>query len=216
MIKCTKSQELEQILDKINSELDYSRRGQVALTGTINKLTLQFNDLNKEAEYQENKNQREITYIRKQLIIFIVTTALFSFIGLILWLTIDFTNIGIIYYLILSALSCIVLIALPLVKQYISKLLLAYTVVVIACYTIYTSESQSLQPCGLIFVLGYVAGLNHSYVYPTISMIILSVIMFIFFSFVSSEFSEIGTTISGYRSGMWILTGLCWALYVYF
>jgi hypothetical protein len=56
MIKCNKSQELEQIIEKINSELDYNRRGQVALTGTINKFTLQFNDLNKEAEYQENKN----------------------------------------------------------------------------------------------------------------------------------------------------------------
>ena len=35
----------------------------MALTGTINKFTLKFNDLNKEAEYQENKNAREIGYV---------------------------------------------------------------------------------------------------------------------------------------------------------
>jgi hypothetical protein len=56
MIKCTKSQELDAIIEKINTQLDYNRRGQLALTGAINKVTLQFNDLNKEAEYQENKN----------------------------------------------------------------------------------------------------------------------------------------------------------------
>jgi hypothetical protein len=62
-----------------------------------------------------------------------------------------------------------------------------YTVVVIFCYTIYTSESQSLQPTGLIFVLALVAGLNHSYIYPTIFMIILSVMMHIFFSFLKED-----------------------------
>jgi K+-sensing histidine kinase KdpD len=80
---------------------------------------------------------------------------------------------------------------LPVIKVYISKLLLAYTVVVIACYTVYTSESESLQPCGLIFVLAFVAGLNHSYVYPTMFMIMVSVIMFNFFSLVSVKFQEL-------------------------
>lgn len=73
-----------------------------------------------------------------------------------------------------------------------------------------------MQPCGLIFVLAYVAGLNHSYVYPTIIMIMASVFMFVFFSLVSSDFEKLESTISGFRSVMWILTGLCWSLYVYF
>ena len=51
MIKCTKSQELNLIIDKINVQLDFNRRGQLSLTGAINKVTLSFNDLNKEAEY---------------------------------------------------------------------------------------------------------------------------------------------------------------------
>lgn len=40
MIKCTKSQDLDAIIEKINTQLDYNRRGQLALTGAINKLTL--------------------------------------------------------------------------------------------------------------------------------------------------------------------------------
>ena len=174
------------------------------------------NDLNKETEYQENKNQREITYIKKQLMVFILTTLLFALLGLVLLLLVDFTNVGIIYYLILSVFSMVILSLIPYLKLYISRVLFAYTIVVIACYTVYTSESASLQPCGLIFVLAFVAGLNHSYVYPTISMIALSVIMFIIFSFVSESYEEIDTTVSSYRSGMWVLVGSCWAIYVYF
>lgn len=65
-------------------------------------------------------------------------------------------------------------------------------------------------------MLAFVAGLNHSYVYPTIIMIMASVFMFVFFSLVSSDFEKLESTISGFRSVMWILTGLCWSLYVYF
>lgn len=216
MIKCTKSQELEQIIEKINSELDYTRRGQVALTGTIDKWTLKFNDLNKEAEYQENKNQREIVYIRKQMMTFVATTLLFGSFGLVLRITLNYTNVGTIYYFVLSALTLATNVALPYLRHHLSRVLLAYTVVVIACYTVYTSESESLQPVGLIFVLALVAGLNHSYVYPTIVMIMLSVLMFIFFSFVGDTYTESTSTVSGYRSGMWVLTGLCWSSYVYF
>ena len=66
MIKIPKTDGLEQILDKINTELDIDRRGgsqQIAMSGAINKYTLQFSDLNRETEYQNNKNQREIIYI---------------------------------------------------------------------------------------------------------------------------------------------------------
>jgi len=87
--------------------------------------------------------------------------------------------------------------------------------VVIGCYTVYTSGSESLQPVGLIFVLALVAGLNHSYVYPTIAMILLSVLMFIFFNLVSDRF-EVDETIQGYRSTVWMLVAGCWGSYVYF
>jgi hypothetical protein len=103
-------------------------------------------------------------------------------------MTYDFTNVGIYYYIILSFFSMVMLLIIPYVKLYTSKLLLAYTIVVIGCYTVYTSGSESLQPVGLIFVLALVAGLNHSYVYPTITMIMLSVFMFIFFTLVSDKF----------------------------
>jgi hypothetical protein len=86
---------------------------------------------------------------------------------------------------------------------------------VIGCYTVYTSGSESLQPVGLIFVLALVAGLNHSYVYPTITMIMLSVFMFIFFTLVSDRFN-VDQTVSGYRSTVWILVAICWSFYVYF
>ena len=215
MIKCNKTQELDVIIDKINTQLDYNRRGQLALTGAINKMTLSFNDLNKEAEYQENKNQREITYIKKQLVAFITTTLLFTMLGGLLYMTFDFTNVGIYYYIILSIFSGIMLFLIPHVKQHLSRLLLAYTIVVIGCYTVYTSGSESLQPVGLIFVLALVAGLNQSYVYPTIIMIMLSVLMFIFFTLVSDRF-EVDRAVAGFRSAVWILVAICWSSYVYF
>lgn len=53
MVKVPKTEGLEGILDKINTELDNDMRGtqQVAMSGAINRLTLNFNDLNKETEY---------------------------------------------------------------------------------------------------------------------------------------------------------------------
>jgi len=56
MMKIPKTDGLEQILENINTELDNDRRGQVA-SGSINKWSLQLNDMNKETEYQDNKNQ---------------------------------------------------------------------------------------------------------------------------------------------------------------
>ena len=55
MMKIPKTDGLEQILENINTELDNDRRGQVS-TGTINKWNLVLNDMNKETEYQDNKN----------------------------------------------------------------------------------------------------------------------------------------------------------------
>jgi|TARA_B110001450_G_C17199872_1_gene310907 hypothetical protein len=67
MMKCPKTDGLENILDKINVELDIDRKGsqQVAMSGAINRWTLQLNDLNKETEYQDKKNVREIIYVKR-------------------------------------------------------------------------------------------------------------------------------------------------------
>ena len=51
---------------------------------------------------------REIIYVRRQMLVFILTTALFSVFGLILTLSIDYTNIGIYYYLGLSFYTLII------------------------------------------------------------------------------------------------------------
>jgi len=143
------------------------------------------NDLNKETEYQDNKNMREIIYVKRQMVVFIITTLLFGVFGLILSLTLNYTNIGIYYYSALSFFSVIVYYILPRITTYLSNVLLFYTVIIIFCYTIYTSESESLQPTGLIFVLALVAGLNHSYIYITMVMIVVSAMMNIFFAFLT-------------------------------
>lgn len=124
------------------------------------------------------------------MIVFIITTLLFGIFGLVISITLDYTNIGIYYYMALSIFSIIVYQILPRITTYLSNVLLFYTVIVIFCYTIYTSESESLQPTGLIFVLALVAGLNHSYIYITMVMIIISVMMNIFFSFLTETDSE--------------------------
>jgi hypothetical protein len=75
-------------------------------------------------------------------------------------------------------------------------------------------------------VLALVAGLNHSYIYPTIVMILVSVMMNIFFSFLaasnegSSEAAiekqvERNSYISSFSIAVRIFTGLVWSSYVY-
>ena len=172
--------------------------------------------MNKETEYQESKNQREIIYVKRQLLIFILTTLIFSIFGTILFIFIEFANIGIYYYLGLSAFSFVMYQLLPRLYMYLSKTLLFYTIIVIFCYTIYTSNSESLQPAGLIFVLALVAGLNHSYIFPTILMIMSSVILFNFFSLlVVDEGMKNDTLVQLMRSFVWIFTGIVWSAYVY-
>lgn len=234
MMKVPKTDTLEQILDKINTELHIDRRSlssknlntfgvdhksqgiQMALTsGSINRWTLTLNDMNQETEYQENKNLREIVYVRRQMLVFILTTILFSGFGLILWLTVEFTNIGIFYYLGLSFFTLIVYQVLPKLNQYISNALLFYTIVVIFCYTIYTSNDSSLQPTGLIFVLALVAGLNHSFIFPTVGMILASVLMHIFFSFLDVFEGGEQNFNNSYRATLWIFVAIVWSIYVY-
>lgn len=188
----------------------------IAMSGEINYYTLQLIDLNKETEYQENKNSREIIYVKRQLIVFILNTMVFSILGLILSFIINYTNIGIIYYISLSVFSIAVYMILPKVTKYLSNLLLFYTVIIIFCYTIYTSRNESLQPTGLIFVLGLVAGLNHSFIYITMIMIILSVMMHIFFSYINEEdiINQTGY-VRHFGTIVWIFTSLVWSSYVY-
>jgi len=189
---------------------------QVAMSGAINRWTLKLNDLNKETEYQDTKNSREIIYVKRQMVVFILTTNLFGVLGLILSLTADYTNIGIYYYVALSVFSIIVYYILPRITTYLSNVLLFYTVIVIFCYTIYTSESESLQPTGLIFVLALVAGLNHSYIYITMIMILVSVMMNIFFSFLTeTDYEQLSTFVSTFSTFVRIFTGLVWSAYVY-
>lgn len=114
------------------------------MSGAINRYTLQLNDLNKETEYQDTKNSREIIYVKRQMIVFIITTLLFGLFGVILSMSFDYTNIGIYYYISLSLFSIIVYWILPRVTTYLSNILLFYTVIIIFCYTIYTAESESL------------------------------------------------------------------------
>jgi len=218
MMKVSKTEGLEAILDKINTELDLDRRGsaRIAMSGAINRYTLQLNDLNKETEYQETKNSREIIYVKRQMLVFICTTLLFGAFGVILSITMDYTNIGIYYYISLSVFSLVVYQILPHMTVYLSNLLLFYTVIVIFCYTIYTAESESLQPTGLIFVLALVAGLNHSYIYITVFMILLSVIMHIFFSFLTENSKgQLSLYVQSFSTVAWVFTSLVWSSYVY-
>jgi hypothetical protein len=150
------------------------------------------------------------------MVVFIITTLLFGIFGLTLSMTIDYTNIGIYYYVALSIFSIIVYYILPRITTYLSNVLLFYTVIVIFCYTIYTTESESLQPTGLIFVLALVAGLNHSYIYITMIMIVVSCMMNIFFSFLTVEDSDqLSSYVSTFSTFVRIFTAIVWSGYVY-
>lgn len=150
------------------------------------------------------------------MLVFICTTLLFGAFGVILSITMDYTNIGIYYYISLSVFSLVVYQILPHMTVYLSNLLLFYTVIVIFCYTIYTAESESLQPTGLIFVLALVAGLNHSYIYITVFMILLSVIMHIFFSFLTENSKgQLSLYVQSFSTVAWVFTSLVWSSYVY-
>jgi hypothetical protein len=65
-------------------------------------------------------------------------------------------------------------------------------------------------------VLALVAGLNHSYIYITIAMILISVMMNIFFSFLTVENEEqLNTFVTTFNTTVRIFTGFVWSSYVY-
>jgi uncharacterized membrane protein YgaE (UPF0421/DUF939 family) len=64
-------------------------------------------------------------------------------------------------------------------------------------------------------VLALVAGLNHSFIYPTIGMILGSVLINIFLSRkdeFENSFSNFNNT---YRVILWIFVGIVWSVYIY-
>ena len=182
-MKVPKTDTLEQILDKINTELDLDRRGsqQIAMSGAINRFTLQLNDMNKETEFQNNKNQREIVYIQRLLIVFVFKTFCYFLLGVSIALTKDNVNIGIYYYLFLAIFSAIILVIMNKVLNYLSNLVLIYTLISVSLYSIYTTSGEVLHPTGLFFVSTMVACLNHSFVYPTMLIILIGIFFQVFF-----------------------------------
>ena len=182
-MKVPKTDVLEQILDKINTELDLDRRGsqQIAMSGAINRLTLQLNDMNKETEFQNNKNQREVLYIKRLLIIFVIKTFLYFLVGVLIAVTENTYNIGIYYYFFLAVFTGVILLVMNRLLNYLSNLVLIYTIISVSCYSIYTTSGEVLHPTGLFFVATMVACLNHSFVYPTILINMVGIFFQIFF-----------------------------------
>ena len=65
-------------------------------------------------------------------------------------------------------------------------------------------------------MLALVAGLNHSYIYITVVMILVSVMMNIFFSFLTAtDKDQLSTYVSTFSTTVRIFTGLIWSSYVY-
>ena len=65
-------------------------------------------------------------------------------------------------------------------------------------------------------MLALVAGLNHSYIYVTMLMIIISVLMNVFFAFLTSaNIQELTPYFSTFSTIIRIFTGVVWAAYVY-
>lgn len=189
--------------------------GTQLLSGSINTWTLTLNDMNQETEYQENKNSREVVYVRRQMVVFIIMTLIFTIFGLILYLTIGFTINGIYYFLGLSILTVIIYYLFPNFTNYMSSSLMVYTLIVIFCYSIYSSNDGSLQPTGLLFILGLIAGLNHSFIYPTMIIILVSVLVYIFFSIINKFDSSASNFENSFMTCTWFFAGVLWSAFVY-
>jgi len=171
--------------------------------------------MNQETEYQENKNSREIIYVRRQMLVFILMTAIFSIFGLILYLTVNFTIVGIYYYVGLCVFTIVVFYLISNLTNFMSNFIMVYTLVIIFCYLIYTTNDNSLQPTGLLFVLGFVAGLNHSFIYPTMIIILVSDLVYIFFSLINKFDSSASNFENSFKACSWFFGGVLWSIFVY-
>lgn len=108
-MKVPKSDQLENILEKINLELDSDIRlsQNRSMSGAINPITMIFNDLNKETEYQEVKNSREQKYNSKILVVLALTCFTFGLLALSMTLTQDSTSTSIYFYFVLCLVTLI-------------------------------------------------------------------------------------------------------------
>lgn len=120
-------------------------------------------------------------YIKRLLIIFVLKTFLYFLLGVLIALTEENYNIGIYYYFFLSLFSGVILLIMNKMLNYLSNLVLIYTLISVSCYSIYTTSGEVLHPTGLFFVATMVACLNHSFVYPTILIIMVGIFFQVFF-----------------------------------
>lgn len=142
-------------------------------------------------------------------------TSIFSLFGLILYLTINFTIVGIYYYLGLCIFTIIIYYIFPNLTNYMSSSLMIYTLILIFYYSIYTTNDSSLQPTGLLFVLALVAGLNHSFIYPTMIIILVSVLVYIFFSLTNQQNNSTSSFENLFKTCTWFFGGVLWSVNVY-
>jgi Ca2+/Na+ antiporter len=60
-----------------------------------------------------------------------------------------------------------------------------------------------------------VAGLNHSFIYPTVIIILVSVLVFIFFSLINKFDSTTSNFENSFNACSWFFGGVLWSVFVY-
>jgi hypothetical protein len=105
----------------------------------------------------------------------VIKTFLYFCLGVLISITENSNNIGIYYYFFLSLFTAVIFLIIGKMLNYLSNLVLIYTLISVSCYSIYTTSGEVLHPTGLYFVATMVACLNHSFVYPTILIILIGI-----------------------------------------
>ena len=193
MMKCPKTDGLENLLDKINLVLDHDMRGASATaSGNINSWTLQLNDLNKETEYQDNKYNRELPFILRLLGLYSATTLTFSILGVIRYYLEDYKSTSLMILCGLTIFSVIIYLILPTVVSYLGNVMLVYIMIIIFTNIIMSINSNPLIPIGFYFVLVLMTGLSQTPIHVTICLLVASTLidnMFIMLSERASNYS---------------------------
>lgn len=185
-----------------------------SMSGAINKWTLIFNDLNKETEYQEVKTGRELKYVKQLLIVFTVVCLVYTVCGVVGWLTDGIVNPGTFYYLGNGIMTVLLLVLLPKVSNYISNVTLVFSIIVIVCFTVYTTHSETLQPNALNFIFAFIACLNLNYAFLTMTLILLSALVCISVKFLQMTLQKDQVSF-GVSMVDFILLSLLWSSYIY-
>lgn len=86
--------------------------------GSINRLNLKINDLNKEAEYQDCKHKIENVWIKRLLLWLTMMGLIETGIGVILWLTVGLDNLNFLFNVGLAVVTFILFKAMPKVSTY--------------------------------------------------------------------------------------------------